>query len=154
MRHLTSLTLLALAATAHAQLKVEQPSAQCAPGTTPVLGIAVQSVFDGAHGLDFSNELEAALKLKGFRVYPEYEFQLVEKATVLLDGKVDAWTSSNGTETSRVGDARINLIDVDSERVLLSFSQEAAWVVLKAPSLPAFVSMVAGEVTSRYCQLP
>lgn len=154
MRHLAAVTFLALAATAHAQLKVEQPPAQCAPDTTPVLGIAVERFFDGKHGIDFSEALGDALERQGYRVYPDFEYQLVEKATVLLKGSVDAWTSSNGTQTSRVGDARINLIDVDSERVILSFSQQAAWVVLKAPTLPAFVDMVVQEVTSRYCQLP
>ncbi|WP_102126485.1 hypothetical protein [Deinococcus planocerae] len=154
MRHLTPLALLALTATAHAQLKVEQPTAQCAPNATPVLGIAVEHFFDGEYGIDFSNALEETLESRGYRVYPHFEYQLIEKATVVLKGRVDAWTSSNGTQTSRVGNARINILDVDSERLLLTLSQDAAWVVLKAPTLPAFVNMVVGEVTSRYCQLP
>lgn len=148
------LIFLLFPVSAQAQLKVESPPTSCAAGTVPVLGIAVKSVFEGEHGFDFSGELEQALQLQGYRVFPEYEYKLVEKATVLLEGRVDAWTSMDGTQTHRIGDARINVVDVDSERILLSFSQERARIVFQAPKLPDFVNMVVKEMTSRYCQLP
>ncbi|THF84337.1 hypothetical protein E7T09_20195 [Deinococcus sp. KSM4-11] len=59
----------------------------------------------------------------------------------------------SGTSSTRVGNARLDVVDVDSRQVILTLAQQQAGFVFSAPTLIAFVGMVVKEVKARYCQL-
>ncbi|MVN86894.1 hypothetical protein GO986_08965 [Deinococcus sp. HMF7620] len=147
------LTLALSTSVACAQLQVTTPAtAACAPDATPVLGIALDSFLDGDYNIDVTNALERALRRAGFKVYPHYEFELLDKASIGLSGEVNHWRSSAGNRSERVGDAHLVITDLSTGEHLLNLDQKRATFVLSAPSLDAFIRDVVAALSKKFCQ--
>lgn len=149
----TVLPSLLLVSGALAQLQVQTPpTPTCLPGTQPVLGIAIPGLFDGAYGLQAREALAGGLQAAGFQVYPDFDDRVADKASILLDGRVETWHNSAGDETSRVGDVRLVVTDMSTGKRALTLTQKPAFIMFKAPKLGDFVASVVGELRGRYCQ--
>ena len=155
MSRAAALLVLALASSAAAQLRVSVPTAPvCAPGSTPVLGIALQPVFDGDYGLEGANALEAALKSAGFRVIPDYDVNIADEASIVVTGEIRQWRNVNGDYAQRVGLAHLVVTDVNTNERLLNLDQDRSLLVFQAPRLADFINSVTEVLKARYCQLP
>lgn len=158
MKRLAMLALLLSAcAPATAQLQVSAPlTVPCAEGgsLTPVLGIGISSYFEGDNGSSYASAVSKALQDAGFKVYPSYEYKLIDKASVTLTGTVTNWTSRSGEESSRrVGKVNLLVTDLATDTPILRLEQAPAALAWQAPTREAFVQGVAQSIQARFCQL-
>ncbi|MGY2896494.1 hypothetical protein [Deinococcus sp. UYEF24] len=117
MKCLVALTvLLASCAPVIAQLQVQTPasSAPCmqTETITPVIGVAVQTYFDGDYYVEYTDAVNKALEMAGFKIQPDYAYPLPDLASILIKGRVDAWTTRSGDRSHRVGNVNLKVIDI------------------------------------------
>ncbi|MGM9323053.1 hypothetical protein [Deinococcus aquaticus] len=147
------LTLILSTTTASAQLQVTVPPVQsCPEGSTPVIGISVENYFDGDYGFEASGALEKALEKAGFTVVSEFDYQLIDKASVLVVGSVDHWSNAFGGQSTRVGAAYLQVKDLSTGQVLMNLEQKAAWTVIQAPTFDSFTKDALTAISARFCQ--
>ncbi|QFP78559.1 hypothetical protein [Deinococcus sp. AJ005] len=149
--------LLSACAPATAQLQVSAPiTAPCTEGGTliPVLGIGISTYFEGDNGTPYASAVKKALQDVGFKVYPSYEYKLIDKASVTLSGSVTNWTSRSGEESSkRVGKVNLLVTDLATDMPILKLEQASATVAWQAPTREVFVQGVAQSIQARFCQI-
>ncbi|GAA5515071.1 hypothetical protein Dcar01_03835 [Deinococcus carri] len=147
--------LLLLSGTAFAQLRVTTPpTTTCAPGSTPILGIALNPVLSGTYGLRASQAIKNALESAGYRVVPDYSPKIADEASILITGEVDQWRSSNGDYAERVDAAHILIRDVNTSERLLNIDQDSATIIFQAQRLEDFARNFTDVIKARFCQKP
>ena len=120
---------------------------------TPVIGIAVQTYLDGDYYVEYTDALKAALQTAGFKVHAEYEYPLPDLASILIKGRVDAWTTRSGNRSHRVGKVNLDVTDIGSEETVLTIRQIQAPLVFMAPTSADFAADVAKAISMHYCQV-
>jgi len=149
---------LAACAPATAQLQIQTPAAaaDCAQTDTitPVIGIAVETYFNGDTYLDYTGSVKEALKSAGFQVHADFEYPLPDLASILLKGSVSPWKNRVGDTSRRVGKVDLDVQDLASGKVLLTLKQEQPLLVFQAPKAEEFAQQVAKAISGRFCQLP
>lgn len=131
---------------------VAAPAGQCRPGTTPVTGISVQSVFDGDYGSLLSQRLLTQLNEAGFKAHLSSDYPDVNRASIDITGLIDRWANPQDQSIPRVGIADLQVADRATGTALNRFqmSQGAAFT---SPTLPEYVDMLVWELQRRYCQV-
>jgi len=147
--------LLTSCAPATAQLHVSAPqNITCLPDSTltPVLGIAVPDYFDGDRGNQRAKEVKQALEDIGFKVVPTWQYKLIDKASVKLDGRITQWANGNREESERIGAVRLNVTDLNTDETLFSIEQTPARSVFQAPKWSTVLESLTATLRQRLCQ--
>lgn len=152
---LLGITALSISSCAPAPLTARTAppaSGTCAPGTRPVTGIAVQSVFDGDYGPQLTQYLTRRLNEEGFRAYRSTDYPDVNAASISITGLIDHWANAQDQAAPRVGAADILISDRNTGTTLNRFQLQQSGVFF-APSLPDYGEGLLSEIQRRYCQV-
>lgn len=120
---------------------------------TPVLGVAVQTYFDGDNFIESTEAVKKALEKAGFKVHPDYAYPLPDLASILIKGRVDVWTTRSGDRSHRIGDVNLQVVDIGREETVLTIQQTQAPLVFQAPTSTTFAADLAKVIRAHYCQV-
>ncbi|WP_261665246.1 hypothetical protein [Deinococcus sp. Marseille-Q6407] len=153
MKRIFLALLLSTLGAAHAQLKVTAPAVQtCAAKAFPVLGITVERM-GGTAGYELTEALRDDLTRRGFQVVPDYSHDLVDLASIGIKGDAEYWENYQGRSSSRIGEARLVIYDVNfRNKVLLNLDQEPARIVWNAPIEADFAKSIGDVIAKTFCQ--
>jgi hypothetical protein len=154
-----SLALLMLtSASAQLQVQVPPPLPACAltETITPVVGISLQTYLDNnsVYAVQYTNDIQAALEDAGFRVYPDYTYQLLDLASISLEGRIDSWTNRSRDSSQRIGEVNLQVRNLGNDATLLTLKQPSPVLVFQAPYPEDFAKQVAQVMLKHFCQLP
>lgn len=156
-RFLLLLPVLVLGSCAPAPARVTVPpsvpvASGCQPGTQPITGIAVQSIFEGDYGSQLGNWLTQKLNDAGFKAFKSSDYPDVNRASINVVGLIDHWTSPKDNQVWRVGNVDLQVTDRQTNSQLARFVRSQGAAVF-APTLPEYVDQLVQEFQRRYCQV-
>jgi hypothetical protein len=140
--------VLSLTVCAPAQ-RIENGPPAINPQTKPIIGVSIGD-FYGDYGFETRQAISRELQLAGFKVFNSYEYQILDKAEIQIEGGAVQAVSLDQTSYERVNQARILVRDLNTNQIQFSIVQDPAQTVLAAPRLKDFVKFVTVEIQKRY----